>query len=415
MKVVHATHSDSRGGAARAAFRVHQALHGEGVDSWMVVNRSGSGHGRVLPPTSSLDTLRTKVAGRLNLQVAKLQSSPNPTIHSPAVFSGSAMRRVAREAPDVVNLHWLGAGALTVREIGRLDLPVVWRLADMWAYCGAEHYDGLLSEARWREGYSRTNRPRGHSGLDIDRWTWTRKQRAWQRPYHIVAPSRWTAEKVSASALLSGWPVTVIPTPLPLEVFRPYPVDQARRWLGLPADTSLVLFGADGGTRNPIKGFDLLDGALARVATAIPSVEAVVFGEETRGTQQRRPYSVHWMGRIDDDRRLAMLYSASDVMVVPSRQEAFAQTGLEAQACGTPVVAFGNTGLEDVVAHERTGYLARHLDVEDLARGIRWVLEDADRGRLSTQARDRAVRLWSPDTVAAQYVEVYEQAIAEQR
>lgn len=414
MKVVHATQSDSRGGAARAAFRVHRALRGEGVNSWMVVDRSDSDDGRVLRPSSASDALRSRVAGRLNSQVAGLQASPNPTVHSPAVFSGSAMRRITRESPDVVNLHWVGAGFLTVRQIGRFDCPVVWRLADMWAYCGAEHYDGLLGEARWREGYSRTNRPRDHFGLDVDRWTWWRKRRAWQRRYHIVAPSRWTADRVAASALLSEWPVRVIPNPLPLEVFRPYPVGEARQQLGLPTDTPLVLFGADGGARNLSKGFDLLEAAMARVASKAPSVEAVVFGEG-RASSQRHPYPVHWMGRIDDDRRLAMLYSASDVMVVPSRQEAFGQVGSEAQACGTPVVAFRNTGLEDVVSHKRTGHLARHLDVEDLARGIQWVLEEASRERLAAEARRRAVRLWSPGTIAAQYVTAYEDAIEQQQ
>ena len=49
-------------------------------------------------------------------------------------------------------------------------------------------------------------------------------------------------------------------------------------------------------------------------------------------------------------------------------------TAVEAQACGKPVVAFNIGGLSDIVEHQRTGYLTKAFETEDLAAGIRWVL-----------------------------------------
>ena len=95
------------------------------------------------------------------------------------------------------------------------------------------------------------------------------------------------------------------------------------------------------------------------------------------------------VGPVTEDRLLAMFYSAADVMVVPSRQEAFGQTALEAFACGRPVVAFDVGGLPDIVDHQSTGWLARPFDTEDLAAGIAWVLGDAQRARDSAQRRAR--------------------------
>jgi len=98
---------------------------------------------------------------------------------------------------------------------------------------------------------------------------------------------------------------------------------------------------------------------------------------------------------------------------VPSRQENLPQSGTEAQACGCPVVAFNCTGLPDVVVHGETGYLASPYDAEDLAKGIRWVLEDSERYvQLSAAARARAVSLWAEAVVVPQYLAVYQQAIA---
>jgi len=118
------------------------------------------------------------------------------------------------------------------------------------------------------------------------------------------------------------------------------------------------------------------------------------------------------MGHLHDDTTLALLYSAADVTVVPSRQDNLPQSGTEAQTCGCPVVAFNVAGLPDVVEDGTTGYLAEAYSSEDLAKGIAWVLEDAERrAQLGGQARERALRLWSPDVVVPQYVEVYQAAI----
>ena len=105
---------------------------------------------------------------------------------------------------------------------------------------------------------------------------------------------------------------------------------------------------------------------------------------------------------------LRALYGAADAIVVPSRQEAFGQTASEAHACGTPVVAFNTGGLPDIVEHQRTGYLAKAFDTEDLANGVAWVLAQRETGELGAQARERAEARFAAPVVAEQYRAVYE-------
>jgi glycosyltransferase involved in cell wall biosynthesis len=96
-------------------------------------------------------------------------------------------------------------------------------------------------------------------------------------------------------------------------------------------------------------------------------------------------------------------------MVVPSRQESFGQTAVEALACGTPVVAFDATGPKDIVKHKTTGYLADPYSPTDLSEGIEWVTASVDRlETLSEAACDDAVARFDSDVVAGQYAEVYE-------
>ena len=87
-------------------------------------------------------------------------------------------------------------------------------------------------------------------------------------------------------------------------------------------------------------------------------------------TSSRHGIPIRYTGHLSDDIRLRLLYAADDVMVVPSRQEAYGQTPFDANASGTPVVAFDSGGLRDIVVERVTGELAEPFDPGSLAEAI---------------------------------------------
>lgn len=93
-------------------------------------------------------------------------------------------------------------------------------------------------------------------------------------------------------------------------------------------------------------------------------------------------------------------------MVLPSYSEVFGQTASEAMACGTPVVAFRCTGIQDVVEEGR-GYLAEPYSSEDLAKGIQWCIESNTDGLLSKNAREKVMNNYSIRKVSKQYKQLY--------
>jgi len=234
----------------------------------------------------------------------------------------------------------------------------------------------------------------------------------------IVCSSNWLAEGARRSALMSRWPVSVIPYPLDLGSWAPADKKMARRLLDLPADKPLVLFGAIGGTAEERKGADLLLAGLQHLrsqvqGTPLSDLMLVVFGQGRPAHPPVVDFPLHYAGRLQDDLSLRLLYAAADVMVVPSRQEAFGQTASEAQACGTPVVAFRTGGLMDIVDDKVTGAFAEPFCPQSLSAAVRWVLEDQDRmKRLGAAARERAERLWDPSRIADAYAAVYQRALA---
>lgn len=433
MNILHANAFDITGGAARAAYRIHRSMveHGasHGLTSHMRVISRLSNDPTVIgtaPKRRSLIPLRLE--NRLNNYIRRTFSTSNPSLHSIARSSTGLredlQQRHRKGYADLVHLHWLGDLTLSIEDIGRLPMPLVWTLHDQWAFCGAEHYTSLpiqgdlpSSDERYALAYSPVSRPVHERGLDLNRRTWLRKRRAWRRPIHIVCPSQWMADCVRRSTLMCNWPISVIPNPIDLRVWARCDQAQARSLHGLPLDRPLVLFGAMGGSSDPRKGVDLLLEALQILrsqveGTQLENLELVVFGQNQPAQSPKLGFPIHYIGHLYDDLSLRLLYAAADVFVIPSRQDNLPNTGLEAHACGIPVVAFRTGGLIDIVEHQITGALASPFDPISLAAMIRWVLANPHRRRnLGFAARQRAQRLWDPALVAKSYADVYTQVL----
>jgi glycosyltransferase involved in cell wall biosynthesis len=410
FRVTHYS-GDRMGGAARAMLRLHAAFREDPiVESRAIVAEK-------IIDDYTVNGLDMGIRGRLGAIIKSAADAAPRRLAKPQDnmprSAGWATRLTAADVnssfSDIAHLHWINGGLLSVEEIGKITKPLVWTFHDMWPFCGAEHLAPDTPEARWRTGYLPLS---DTVGFDIDRWVWKRKKACWRKLIHVVAPSRWLADCVRQSSLMDEFPVHVIPNALNVDVYKPMDKLEARRLLNLPPSRKLVLFGAIRGTQLTYKGWDLLMPALVDVSRVFPGADAVIFGQSQPAEQPNLPYHIHWMGHLHDDFTLAALYSAADVLVIPSRQEAFGQTGSEAQACGCPVVAFDSTGLKDVVAHENTGFLVKAYDPSALGSAIVTVLENDDlHFQFSQAARERAKRLWSFSAVAEQYREVYDSAL----
>src|SRR2546423_2143290 len=227
---------------------------------------------------------------------------------------------------------------------------------------------------------------------------WRLKRAVYERSrLTIIVPSHWMLELARSSPLLARFPMHRIPHGVDTDVFRPMPKAEARRRLGLPEDRPLVLFSASD-LNEPRKGLHLLEEALGRMDD--PPLLALAGAGEVPKTVETR-----WLGSIGDDAVLAQAYAAADVLAVPTVADALTQTAIESIACGTPCVAFDRGGVTDVVSHLDTGYQARFGDVDDLARGLKTVLEDAE--RYAPRCREVAEREFSTDIQVRRYVDLY--------
>jgi glycosyltransferase involved in cell wall biosynthesis len=409
MRVFALNLSDSVGGAAKAAYRIHKAVTLAGVDSTLIVNRKSSVEASVIGLKSIFQVWIDRFRSGFGVLMARTIRTPNTDYHSAAIFPTRWSKKLNRSDVDVIHLHWINGEMMSINDLGAIQKPLVWTLHDMWAFSGAEHYP---KTSRWRDGYTQANRPVVEKGFDLNRWTWNRKRKSWKRPIQIVTPSHWLAEYVKNSVLMRGWPVEVIPNPIDVDQWVPIDKKLAREKLGLPLGVPLILFGAIGGAADPRKGFDLLQAALQLLSNVRSDLELVVFGQDAPDQAVDLGFPVHYLGHLSSEAEMQMAYSAADVLVAPSIQEVFGQTASEAHACACPAVAFEGTGLADVIEHQKTGYLAKLGDTEDLAKGISWVLESTSKStQLNAAARARAVEKFSYPVIARQYQKIYSKVL----
>jgi glycosyltransferase involved in cell wall biosynthesis len=137
--------------------------------------------------------------------------------------------------------------------------------------------------------------------------------------------------------------------------------------LAIESDAVLVAFGADDLNSNR-KGFHHLLSALKMMKTNCP-VECLVFGGGEILDDPDLP-PIHHLGFIDSPERQRLAYSASDLVVVPSREDNQPQVGLEAMACGVPVIAFDAGGIPEYVRDGETGCLVELGDESSLAKKL---------------------------------------------
>lgn len=413
MKVLHVNHSDISGGAARAAYRLHMALNHDGINSKVLVSRRRTNDPNIEGPNSRIALLYDQVCGRMGGIITKTLNTDNPVLHSPAIMPSRFFNLINQSDADIVNLHWINGEVLSISEIGKIKKPVVWTLHDMWAFCGAEHY---TEDLRWKEGYLKTNRPYYEYGFDLNRWAWDRKVKHWVKPLQIVTPSRWLAENVQNSFLMKEWPVAGVPNTIDIDKWKPVEKSIAKKNMKLPENKKkLIAFGALGGQQDKRKGFDLLRQALKIVRLMESNFEIVIFGQDAPENPEELGFPIHYTGHLTTDGDLCNLYSSADAMVIPSRQDNLPNTGIEAHACGVPVIAFDIGGMSDIVDHKQTGFLAKPFDPASLAEGIKWVLDNNENEELSKNARKKAVSLWSYEVVAEQYKAIYEKVLKNER
>lgn len=412
MNILHVSLFDAIGGAGRSANRLHSVLHDCKVNSRMRVLRKDYVDPLVTSGASLQRRLAMQIQHKLD-QINLLRFNKNETAYySLGNVSAGLVQELSRSDADLLHLHWV-TGMLSIEDIGKIKKPIVWTMHDKWALGGADHLSGDELEFNYSsilEGDS----PLERLHLEV----YKRKVKSWDaRAITLICPSLWMERAARQSKLFEKSKIVCIPNAVDSNSFwKPQSKPDSRKELNLPLEKKIIFFGAYGGGHDHNKGLDLLIKSLQRHKALFPMEELEIIicadGTGSEYLTNQYPYVVHWLGNIASDKQMRDLYSASDLVVLPSRVENFPNSALEAHCCGVPVIAFDVGGVSDIVQHKETGWLAPPFDVDDFANGIYWVFSDLDRLRsLGDRARYYAKSNFDNEIIAKKHIELYQEVL----
>lgn len=362
MKVLILSTYEKTGGAAIAAQRLMYALRKSGVDATMLCRKNISWWpGKPQSWTSIFERGVIWLCNGFSMKRLWLTDI--------ALFGQDITKSKEYKEADVIHLHWVNQGFLSLKTIDKIcksGKRVVWTMHDAWNAIGAYH---------WK--FQQQND-------SLERKVWTKKEKLYfGKKIQFVTCSEWLKNETLSSNLMKGQNIVSIPNPINSDIFKPQPHENKRRVLFVAQDVN-----------NPRKGVLYLNEAEKIInKNESDRIEIVALGRDI-------PY-------INNIEEMAKLYASFDAFVIPSLSENLPNTIMEAMACGTPCVGFAVGGIPEMIDHKVNGYVAKYKDSHDLAAGISYVLSAENHARLATAAREKVLNCYSEESVAKRYIEVY--------
>ena len=404
MKVVHICRS-LEGGAGLCAKRIIQSTLLLGIDARAVVAK-GERTERVdviepVCPRSKFWLIRivqfflrrkgiwpkTMVIYR-RIASEKQKNNADVTFTSPVTLYRNVSNHPWVREADLVHLHWIGDFVDYSSFFKAINKPIVWTIHDENPGLGGFHYQ------MWKDGATK-------SFKKLDDELALIKEKAYQnvKSMTLVAISTMMQTFFEKNSLLSKFPSIIIHNGVEEKCFFPISTECSREALGLPENSVVFLFVAQN-IHEDRKGLKELIAALETLK--VPNLILICLGNYAY--VPKTSFEIRCEGFVGNSRLQSIYYSAANFFIMPSYQEAFAQSPIEAMVCGTPAIAFPCSGSRDLI-NQDNGVVCEDFTVDALVKGIRTAMSTNYKPE---KIREDVINRFSYQKIAKQYVNLYE-------
>lgn len=326
----------------------------------------------------------------------------------------SIVRIILVKRIDVIHLHNTHDYLISCKGIKALlkFVPVVWTLHDMWSMTGSCTYSAKC--VKWKDGCRNCENLSAHMVLseNLAERLYLQKKALFKEDHlYRVCPSKWLYNMIKESGI-GEKNLLWIPNGVDIETFSRIDKKTARRKHHLSENKRYLLFIA-ASVDNRKKGMSYLLEAV-KMLKDMKDLEILIIGN-TNHKISGNGIPVHRLGYISDQKVLNEIYAAADLFILPSLEDNFPCTTLEAMASGTPVIAFRIGGIPEQL-DEESGFLVEEILTKELARKIRAALSDQESlSDISEKAYRRCIYLFSAANMNDKYKRVYKKALKKYR
>ncbi len=325
-----------------------------------------------------------------------------------------ACRKILEIKPDVVHLHNLHSNFINlpilIDFLAKQNIPTLLTLHDCWFLTGLCNHYLKYNCNNWRENCSNCPMPRVARKLPVK--LLEEKHILFDKINKLAVNgvSMWTTEAAKKSILNKARIIKYIYNWIDTDLFAPTDnAEEIRKKYNIPPEHKLILGVAQGWSSDKsadskgLKEFIYLADSLKNEATVI------LVGQDN-GVPERE--NLRCIGFTNSMEELAQIYSAADVFVNPSRMETFGLVTVEAMSCGTPVVAYNNTGSAEVVSGD-CGALVEDGNKLELLEAVKKVLS-IDKEKFSSACRNWASENFNKNSQIKKYIDLYKEIIVKE-
>ncbi len=387
IKILHLNSLDS-GGAAIAAQRINSSLK-EKVNSELFFFKDKNKFFRNLlsKPYSIIDKILS----------SSMNKSTNTTFSSNSVPFSYIPLLIKIKNPDIVHLHWINAGMISIKDLIKIKKPIVWTMHDYWPFSGGYHYP---EDNKFLNDFSNQK-------------IYTAKEIVYSQIENIrfVAVSKKLMEEAKLSSVLKNKKLSFINNPLDTKHFNIKNKLECKKKINLNNNLT-ILFCSYNSIFKKNKNFSFLLKVLNKFSE-LKKINLVICGEK-KSLKNKLEFSNNInlleTGFIETEEELSTIYNAVDITAIPSDNEAFGQIASESSACGTPAIILKNTGLTDIIIHKENGYVCDEVDVEKFIDGIKW-LEKQNSAQIAEKCKN-SISKFSYDNISDQYIKIYNEVLS---
>lgn len=307
-----------------------------------------------------------------------------------------------KEKPDLIHLHNIHSSFLNLKllfnYIKRNNIRIAWTLHDCWSFTGHCPHFEMVGCDKWQTECYNCPRYREYPVCQIDdSKRMYRRKKEWfngVKNLTLVAPSRWMQELIPKS-FLKHYQTELIYNGIDLNVFKPQQSDFKGR-IGL--GDRYMLLGVSM-VWNDNKGLDVF----IELARRLNEKYRIVLVGTDETIDKVLPTNIISIHQTDSQQELALIYSAADLFVNPTREELFGLVNAEALACGTPVITFRSGGSPEVI-DESCGCVVERNNLDALEHNI---INICERKPFSSECCRERAELFDKNVTFRKYVELY--------
>lgn len=396
MKIVQINATCGVGSTGKICVGISEILAERGIENYILYSYRSNGYAKGIACSDDkyikVQALKSRALGNYGFNSKK--------------ETQRMIAELERINPYVVHLHNIHGHDCDIERLltyfKKKKTKLIWTFHDCWAFTGYCTYFDLVKCNKWKVKCERCAQKQEYS------WFFDQSTKLFEKKKSlfkgldltIVTPSQWLADLVKQS-FLKDYPVKVINNGIELEIFKPRESDFLKKH-NLKDKKILLGVAFDWGKRKGLDVFVELSKRLDR-----DKYQIILVGTNEMIDKQL-PDNIISIHRTQNQEKLAEIYTAADIFVIPTREENYPTVNMEALACGTPVVTF-RTGGSPEILDETCGSAVNCDDIDALEREIIRICTEKP---YTKEACIRKSKGFDKNKRFKEYVELYERIIA---